>query len=516
MSFGLGSFAGGLAQGISSGMQLSIAKQEADRRKEEADMLREEWEDKKSDRQALKDYATQIGANADRIGKTEEVYAVPGMTDGFTTTDKDAADALAGMANDAAKPTAYDDGTVTNPAASGITAPTTPVAPQKTTRTYTQSDFDLDRLKLAGRLGLGEQADRAAAMVLANRQSEAIRKAAMAGEFTQIGREYGVIKADQHIVGATNPQTGKYHMAVANADGTLATDPSGRPLGRIFDNQEHAVASIAAMADPKTLASMYMSGAKNESAMERLVTSALLRGEKGYGVNGGGPGGKATKSDKNPFGHLDFKDFEATYPKDAEGNKVGLTNAFELYRTLLDQNPNTLGASDMGNAIALNIAIRFGQGYYKPSAEMATDGVWSAKIQHGAEFYDLYQGINPIGNHGINALVAPPREKVVQMDRQWLENLGKSEEGREIYLQAVALAADDNAYRQAWNVIRQGLGTTGARMTWAAADKLRRLRDEPADKPAPQPAENKPLINFTPTPGASKVGRGGGNFDFFR
>jgi len=250
--------------------------------------------------------------------------------------------------------------------------------------------------------------------------------------------------------------------------------------------------------------------------MERLVTSALLRGEKGYGVNGGGPGGKTTKSDKNPFGHLDFKDFEATYPKDAEGNKVGLTNAFELYRTLLDQNPNTLGASDMGNAIALNIATRFGQGYYKPSAEMATDGVWSAKIQHGAELYDLYQGINPIGNHGINALVAPPREKVVQMDRQWLENLGKSEEGREIYQQAVALAADDNAYRQAWNVIRQGLGTTGARMTWAAADKLRRLRDEPADKPAPQPDENKPLINFTPTPGASKVGRGGGNFNFFR
>ena len=47
---------------------------------------------------------------------------------------------------------------------------------------------------------------------------------------------------------------------------TLALDANGSPLGRVFDNQEHAVASIAAMADPKTLASMYMSGAKNESA----------------------------------------------------------------------------------------------------------------------------------------------------------------------------------------------------------------------------------------------------------
>ena len=513
MSFGLGSFAGGVAQGIGAGMQLSMAKQEADRRQAE-------HEEKVRERQSMRDYATEMGKNAERIGKAEDVYSVPGMTDGFSTTDKDAADALAGMATDAAKPTTYTDGTTTNPAAAGVPAPASPVAPQKTSRSYTQSDFDLDRLKLAGRLGLGEQADKAAAMVLANRQSEAIRKAAMAGEFTQIGREYGVIKADQHIVGATNPQTGKYHMAVANADGTLATDPAGRPLGRIFDNQEHAVASIAAMADPKTLANMYMSGAKNESAMERLITANLLRGDKGYGANGAGgaSGGKQAKEDKNPYGWLGIEDFEKIYPKDVEGTKAGMADAYELYRTLLAQNGNTLGASDEGNARALSIAMRFGSGQYKPSAEMMPDGIWSAQIQHGAAKFNLQQGIDPVGNHGINALAAPPREKVVQMDRQWLESLGRSEEGRDIYRQATKLAFDDAAFMQAGMAVRQGLGSTAARMTWAAADKLRRLRNDAPDKPAqatPQ-EEKKSLINFTPTPGAAKVGRNSDNFNFFR
>lgn len=512
MSFGLGSFAGGLAQGIGSGMLLSMAKQEADRRQEE-------HEEKVRERKALRDYATEMGSNAERIGKTEDVYSVPGMTDGFSTTDKGTADALAGMATDAAKPTTYTDGTVTNPADAGITAPTSPVAPQKTSRNYAQADFDLDRLKLAGRLGLGEQADKAAAMVLANRQSEAIRKAAMSGEFTQIGREYGVIKPDQHIVGATNPQTGKYHMAVANSDGTLAMDAAGRPLGRIFDNQEHAVASIAAMADPKTLASMYQSNAKNESAMERLITANLLRGDKGYGASGAGGtgGGKQTKEDKNPYGWLGIEDFEKVYPKDVEGTKAGMANAYELYRTLLAQNGNTLGASDEGNARALSIAMRFGSGQYKPSAEMMPDGVWGAQIQHGAAKFNLQQGIDPVGNHGVNALAAPPREKVVQMDRQWLESLGRTDEGRDIYNQATKLAFDDAAFMQAGMAIKQGLGSTAARMTWAAADKMRRLRNEAPDKAQTAPKEEKkPLLNFTPTPGATKVGRNSDNFNFFR
>jgi len=509
MRYGLGSFAGGMAQGINSGMQLGIAKQEADRRQAE-------YEEKAQERKAMRDYATELGKNAERIGKEEEVYTVPGMTDGFSTNDKATADALSGMANDAAKPTTYSDGTTTNPAVAGVTAPSTPVTPQKTTRNYTQADFDLDRLKLAGRLGLGEQADKAAAMVLANRQSEAIRKAAMAGEFTQIGREYGVIKPDQHIVGATNPRTGKYHMAVANPDGTLALDANGNPLGRVFDNQEHAVASIAAMADPKTLASMYMSGAKNESAMERLVTAAMLRGDKGYGANASGGGGKQTKEDKNPFGWLGVEDFEKIYPKDVEGNKAGMANAYELYRTLLQQNASTLGASDEGNARAINIAMKFGNGQYKPSAEMQPDGTWSAQIQHGAAKFNLQQGIDPLGNHGINALEAPKREKVIQMDRQWLDGLGRTEEGRDIYSQAARLASDDAAFQQAGLAVRQGLGSTAARMTWAAADKIRRLRGEPPDKPvqaAPQ-EEKKPLINFTP--GVSKVGRDSDNFNFFR
>ena len=162
MSFGLGSFAGGVAQGISSGVQLSIARQEADRRQAEHDAKAEE-------RKAMREYAAELGKNAERIGSTEEVYSVPGMTDGFTTPDKDTADALSGMAGDAAKPTTYTDGTVSNPAAAGVSAPAGPVTPKKTTRNYTQSDFDLDRLRWAGRLGLGEQADKAAAMVLANR-----------------------------------------------------------------------------------------------------------------------------------------------------------------------------------------------------------------------------------------------------------------------------------------------------------------------------------------------------------
>ena len=512
MSFGLGSFAGGVAQGIGTGMQLSMAKQEADRRQAE-------HEEKVRERQSMRDYATEMGKNAERIGKAEDVYSVPGMTDGFSTTDKDAADALAGMATDAAKPTTYTDGTTTNPAAAGVPAPASPVAPQKTSRSYTQSDFDLDRLKLAGRLGLGEQADKAAAMVLANRQSEAIRKAAMAGEFTQIGREYGVIKADQHIVGATNPQTGKYHMVAVNADGTLATDPAGRPLGRIFDNQEHAVASIAAMADPKTLANMYMSGAKNESAMERLITANLLRGDKGYGANGaGGSGGKTPKEEKNPYDGLSLEDFEKVYPKDVDGTKQGMANAYELYRTLIDQNRNTLGSSAQGNSTAFNIATMFGSGQYKPSAEMMPDGIWAAQIQHGAAKFNLQQGIDPVGNHGINALAAPPREKVVQMDRQWLESLGRSEEGRDIYRQATKLAFDDAAFMQTGMAVKQGLGSMAARMTWAAADKLRRLRNDAPDKPAqtaPQ-EEKKSLINFTPTPGAAKVGRNSDNFNFFR
>lgn len=492
-------------------MQLSMAKQEADRRQAE-------HEEKVRERQSMRDYATEMGKNAERIGKAEDVYSVPGMTDGFSTTDKDAADALAGMATDAAKPTTYTDGTTTNPAAAGVSAPVSPVTPQKTSRSYTQSDFDLDRLKLAGRLGLGEQADKAAAMVLANRQSEAIRKAAMAGEFTQIGREYGVIKADQHIVGATNPQTGKYHMAVANADGTLATDPAGRPLGRIFDNQEHAVASIAAMADPKTLASMYMSGAKNESAMERLITANLLRADKGYGANARGEGGsgKAGKEPKSLF--MSYEDFSKTYPKDDMGNQTGVGNAYELYRTLELQNPGTLGANEQGHAIALSIAQKFGSGAYKPSAEMLPDGVWAAQIQHGASKYNMQQGINPIGDHGYNALAAPKREKVIQMDRQWLESLGRNEEGRDIYNQAARLAADDAAFMQAGIAVQQGLGSTAARMTWAAADKIRRLRGEPPDKPAVEKpkSDGKPLINFTPTPGAAKVGRNSDNFNFFR
>ena len=242
-----------------------------------------------------------------------------------------------------------------------------------------------------------------------------------------------------------------------------------------------------------------MAGAKNNSAMERLVTQALMRGDKGYGVNGSGAGGgKQAKADKNPYGYMDFKDFESTYPKDLEGNKPGLANSYEVYRTVLDQNRDVLGNSDQGHSIAISIAHKFGKGEYKPSAEMMPDGVWGAQIQHGAAFYNLQQGINPIGNHGVNALQAPPREKVIQMDRQWLENLGQSEEGREIYQQAVALASDDNAYKQAWNVIRQGLGTTGARMTWAAADKLRRLRNEPADKQQPgqqQPEQSAPTVD---------------------
>ena len=55
-------------------------------------------------------------------------------------------------------------------------------------------------------------------------------------------------------------------------------------------------------------------------------------------------------------------------------------------------------------------------------------------------------------------------------------------------------------------------------MTWAAADKIRRLRGEPPDKPAVEnpKSDGKPLINFTPTPGAAKVGRNSDNFNFFR
>ena len=59
-------------------------------------------------------------------------------------------------------------------------------------------------------------------------------------------------------------------------------------------------------------------------------------------------------------------------------------------------------------------------------------------------------------------------------------------------------------------------GGSGANVLVNDREYFQRLRDEPADKPAPKPDENKPLINFTPTPGASKVGRGGGNFNFFR
>lgn len=104
------------------------------------------------------------------------------------------------------------------------------------------------------------------------------------------------------------------------------------------------------------------------------------------------------------------------------------------------------------------------------------------------------------------------------MDRQWLESLGRSKEGRDIYRQATKLAFDDAAFMQAGMAVRQGLGSTAARMTWAAADKLRRLRNDAPDKPAqtaPQ-EEKKSLINFTPTPGAAKVGRNSDNFNFFR
>ena len=149
---------------------------------------------------------------------------------------------------------------------------------------------------------------------------------------------------------------------------------------------------------------------------------------------------------------------------------------------------------------------------------MMPDGVWAAQIQHGATNFNLQQGIDPVGNHGINALVAPPREKVVQMDRQWLESLGRSEEGRDIYRQAAKLAFDDAAFMQTGMAVRQGLGSTAARMTWAAADKLRRLRNDAPDKPvqATPQEEKKPLINFTPTPCAAKVGRNSDNFNFFR
>ena len=46
----------------------------------------------------MRDYATELGKNAERIGKEEEVYTVPGTTDGFSTNDKATADALSGMA----------------------------------------------------------------------------------------------------------------------------------------------------------------------------------------------------------------------------------------------------------------------------------------------------------------------------------------------------------------------------------------------------------------------------------
>lgn len=511
MGYGFGAFAGGLAQGIQSGMQLHLAKEESDRRGEESRLRQsvtsneesrraDEFKQKKADQQALKDYATEIGKNAERIGKDETEYSIPGMTDGFKTTDKDTADTLAGMASDAR-----------NPGGAGG-APSSVVVPQVTSRRYTQQDFDFDRLKLAGRLGLGQQADQAAAQVLANRQAEAIRKAGLAGEYTPIAREFNVIGTDQHMIGGTNPSTGKYHIGVFNADGSMATDKAGNPMGRVFDNQEHAVATLAAMADPKTLAQMYMSGARNESAMERLVASNLMRSEKGYGAGGGKSGGG--KEDKNPYGWLSYDDFVTkAMPKDPTTGAThpGANNGFEAYRALLLQNPKTLGASEQGNATAINIASRLGTGQLKPYAEMQPDGIWSSQVQHGAAKFNIQQGIEPTGDSGQSALVLPPKEKVVAMDRAWLANLGTSQEGQKIYRQAAALAQNSVAFEQTRMVVKQGFATTPERMLWAAADKIRRLNGEPADKPAPPQGKStsilKPQIDFTPTPGAGTVGR---------
>jgi len=506
MGYGLGSFAGGLAAGINNGMQLSLMRQRAQREDEE-------FKEKQADRQALKDYAREMGANASRIGTDEVQYSVPGMTDGFKTTDPDTAAALAGVSSDAGKPTTYEDGTTVT---SGQ-APAAPVSPVATSRRYTQQDFDSDRLKLAGRLGLGQQADQAAATVLANRQAEAIRRAGMAGEFTPIAREFNVIGQDQNMVGGTNPATGKYHVAVFNADGSVATDKAGRPMGRVFDSHEHAVATLSAMADPKTLASMYMNNAKGESAMERLIAANMMRPEKGYGAKDGS--GRGGKEDKNPYGWLDFKTFVGeAMPKDPVTGAAhpGATNGFETYRALLQQNPGTLGASEQGNAAAINIATRVGTGQLKPYAEMLPDGVWSGQVQHGTSKFTLQQVVEPTGGAGNGALIMPPREKVVAMDRAWLESLSKSPEGQDIYRQAALLAANDAAFSQTAMVVKQGGATTQERMLWAAADKLRRLRNEGPDKPVEQKPAPKPLINFTPTPGAGTVGRNSDNFNFFR
>ena len=247
----MNSFAGGLADGINSGVNLVFAKERIDASRAQREALEEERQRQREQREKDDAYGREVGELTDKIGTDVTTYKL-----------KD--------------PAAADNG------------PPVPAAVDSSTRKYGARDYTLDLSKTAGKYGMAEKASNAALAAFAQDRSAALMKAAATGDMDAFAREYNAIPDGYTMRSGVDPKTGKYDVAMFDKDGNIGTSAGGQPLVRSFDNSDEALGMLAASAgDPKTVTEWLKAKRTGDVNLEKALLAqeaSMARTNAAYGA----------------------------------------------------------------------------------------------------------------------------------------------------------------------------------------------------------------------------------------
>ena len=470
----MNSFAGGLADGINSGVNLVFAKERIDASRAQREALEEERQRQREQREKDDAYGREVGELTDKIGTDVTTYKL-----------KD--------------PAAADNG------------PPVPAAVDSSTRKYGARDYTLDLSKTAGKYGMAEKASNAALAAFAQDRSAALMKAAATGDMDAFAREYNAIPDGYTMRSGVNPKTGKYDVAMFDKDGNIGTSAGGQPLVRSFDNSDEALGMLAASAgDPKAVTEWLKAKRTGDVNLEKALLAqeaSMARTNAAYGARQGSStrsGGGSPDKPKDPYSGISLKDAKDIYGDE----RPEFADAWPLYHQWAETNKGVEGAQNESAHLAvLNQIMKKVAAGEKPATEIDQNtGDWIhgfhqfPTAENGAQgaFITLRRDQDPepgfVQQNG-GTITKEQQEAFLAARQNWLNDFS-ARVGQDAYAGLSMAALNGGPVAERITALRNS--SPAARAAYNAMHNIQVLSKMPANEQKARPTGTDKDPKFTP------------------